>query len=292
MFRIMLTSLRSRIILPARRCALAATAVVALWVNPASATERLDGLLQAGAPEQTEWAQRFEHGEGVARDYEAALVLYCHAAQAGHVDARYGLGWMYANGRGVPRDDALAAAWFKLAADQGDAQSARMLARLETPAENALCVKPDGSVYRRPVESRADPSKALIAQWVDRLAPEYGLDARLVLAVIRAESNFNPKALSPKNARGLMQLIPATAKRFGVEDVWDPVDNLRGGMAYLRWLLDHFDGRETLALAGYNAGEGAVRRHKGIPPYPETRAYVKRVAHFRRTTPAKILGAS
>jgi len=97
------------------------------------------------------------------------------------------------------------------------------------------------------------------------------------MAVIQVESNFDPNALSPKNAQGLMQLIPETAERFGVNDVWDPEQNLRGGMAYLRWLLDHFQGDVRLALAGYNAGEGAVEQHQGIPPFGETQEYVRRV---------------
>ena len=79
-----------------------------------------------------------------------------------------------------------------------------------------------------------------------------------------------------------MQLIPDTATRFSVSDVWDPLENIRGGMAYLRWLLDHFQGDESLALAGYNAGENAVHRYKGIPPFPETRSYVKRVSLWRK----------
>ena len=99
------------------------------------------------------------------------------------------------------------------------------------------------------------------------LAPKYSLDPKLVLAVIEAESNFNPKARSPKNEQGLMQLIPATAQRFGVRNVWDTEQNLRGGMAYLQWLLKHFKGDVKLALAGYNAGEKAVERHGGVPPY-------------------------
>jgi soluble lytic murein transglycosylase-like protein len=98
-----------------------------------------------------------------------------------------------------------------------------------------------------------------------------------VLAVVEVESGFNPKAASPKNAQGLMQLIPETAERFGVADVWDPEQNLRGGMAYLSWLMQHFDGDLELVLAAYNAGEGAVQRHGGIPPYAETRDYVQRV---------------
>lgn len=98
-----------------------------------------------------------------------------------------------------------------------------------------------------------------------------------MLAVVQVESNYDPNARSSKNAQGLMQLIPETAERFGVENVWDPEENLRGGMAYLRWLLDHFDGDVRLALAGYNAGEGAVRRFRGVPPFEETQDYVKRV---------------
>jgi hypothetical protein len=112
---------------------------------------------------------------------------------------------------------------------------------------------------------------------VDKLAPQYDLDPRLVLAVIAVESNFQATAVSPKNAQGLMQLIPDTAKRFGVQDPFNPSENIRGGMLYLRWLLKTFNGNLSLALAGYNAGENAVERHKGVPPYNETRQYVQKV---------------
>jgi hypothetical protein len=121
---------------------------------------------------------------------------------------------------------------------------------------------------------RGDPS---ISRLIYTLAPQYGLPPELVLAVVQVESNYNANARSEKNAQGLMQLIPETATRFGVTDVWDPEQNLRGGMAYLRWLLNYFDGDTRLALAGYNAGENAVLRHRGIPPYPETQAYVRRI---------------
>jgi soluble lytic murein transglycosylase-like protein len=112
---------------------------------------------------------------------------------------------------------------------------------------------------------------------VHRLAPEYHLDPRLVVAVIEVESGFNPKAKSPKGAMGLMQLMPETARRFGVKNPWDPLQNLRGGMAYLRWLLDRFDGDLALVLASYNAGEKAVERYRGVPPFGETRRYVQRI---------------
>jgi soluble lytic murein transglycosylase-like protein len=122
-----------------------------------------------------------------------------------------------------------------------------------------------------------EPSRKQIEQWVQNLAPEYELEPELVLAVIAVESTFNPRARSHKNAHGLMQLIPATARRFGVSDIHDPLENLKGGMAYLQWLKGKFKGNLDLVLAGYNAGEGAVRRFGGIPPYKETQRYVKRV---------------
>ncbi len=99
----------------------------------------------------------------------------------------------------------------------------------------------------------------------------------LVLAVISVESGGRAGAESHAGAQGLMQLIPATAERFGVSDATDPVQNISGGVDYLAWLLDHFDGDPILALAGYNAGENAVREHAGVPPFDETRAYVPKV---------------
>ena len=111
-----------------------------------------------------------------------------------------------------------------------------------------------------------------------------GLDPKLIHAVIRAESGYNARALSPKGAVGLMQLIPATAQRYGVANINDPSDNIHGGTRYLRDLLTMFNGNVELALAGYNAGENAVIRagHR-IPNYPETMAYVPKVMNFYRT---------
>ena len=109
------------------------------------------------------------------------------------------------------------------------------------------------------------------------LTPEYKLDPDFVLAVIWAESRFRADALSPKGAQGLMQLTPATAKRFAVEDPWNMELNVRGGMAYLQWLLAYFEGNVRLVLAAYNAGERAVERHGGVPPYPETQGYVEKI---------------
>ena len=109
-------------------------------------------------------------------------------------------------------------------------------------------------------------------------ARQHGVDEAIVRAIIHAESAFNPTALSRVGAQGLMQLMPPTAKRFGVSNAFDPQQNIQGGVKYLAWLLKRFNGNLTLAAAGYNAGEGAVDRHKGVPPYRETQHYVQRVA--------------
>jgi soluble lytic murein transglycosylase-like protein len=109
-------------------------------------------------------------------------------------------------------------------------------------------------------------------------AREFGVEEAIVRAIIHAESSFNPLALSHAGAQGLMQLMPPTARRFGVSDSYDAGQNIRGGVQYLSWLLKRFNGNLTLAAAGYNAGEGAVDRHGGVPPYKETQRYVERVA--------------
>jgi len=112
---------------------------------------------------------------------------------------------------------------------------------------------------------------------VARAAREFGVEEAIVRAIMHAESAFNPNALSRAGAQGLMQLMPATAARFGVVNAFDPEQNIRGGVEYLAWLLKRFNGDLTLAAAGYNAGEGAVQRHGGVPPYAETQRYVVRV---------------
>ncbi len=111
-------------------------------------------------------------------------------------------------------------------------------------------------------------------------AREFGVEEAVVRAIIHAESAYNPTALSRAGAQGLMQLMPPTAARFGVSDSYDAGQNIRGGVQYLAWLLKRFNGDLTLAAAGYNAGEGAVDRHGGVPPYSETQYYVRRVGQL------------
>jgi len=120
-------------------------------------------------------------------------------------------------------------------------------------------------------------SRDQISGLVIPIAEAMKVDPQLVIAVIEIESSRNVKALSSKGAMGLMQLIPETAERFGVQNPWDPRQNIRGGISYLQYLLSYFEGNVDLVLAAYNAGENAVDRHGGVPPYRETRRYVQKI---------------
>lgn len=226
-----------------------------------------------------------EHGEGVPRDLEKAAFLYCEAARRGDAEAQYGLGWMYANGRGLPHDDAIAASLFALAAAQGHAHAGRMQRFVGESADRLPeCMRPPTMpAATLAFDDGADtftglpPYKQKFVELVRSLAPRYDVSPRLALAIVAVESNFEPYARSPQDARGLMQLVPGTAARFNVRNAYDPAENVRGGLAYLRWLLAYYRGRVELAAAAYNAGEGAVDRHRGVPPYAETRDYVRKI---------------
>jgi hypothetical protein len=132
-------------------------------------------------------------------------------------------------------------------------------------------------------EKRGPITKTKFDKVILAAAKKFDVDAVLVSAVIQAESDFNPHEISNKGARGLMQLMPATAERFGVVDSYDPEANIYGGVRYLRWLLQTFNGNADLAVAAYNAGEGNVWKYDGIPPFRETINYVNRIAKRIRT---------
>ena len=131
---------------------------------------------------------------------------------------------------------------------------------------------------------------------ISAAAAQFGVEEAIVRAIIHAESAYNPQARSRVGAQGLMQLMPATARRFGVANAFDPGQNIRGGVQYLGWLLKRFNGDLSLAAAGYNAGEGAVDKYKGVPPYAETQRYVQRVAvlaqRYRGGTTVATAGAA
>ena len=212
-----------------------------------------------------------------ARNSPEAVAELCRMGRRGDADAQYQLAWVFAHARGDERRDDWAAYLFFAASSQGHGDAKRMLQSVTWPAASV----PDcftQAVAPAPVAIvLAVTAPPHIDKLVRRLAPQYQVAPQLALAIIAVESNFDVAALSAKNAQGLMQLIPQTAKRFGVSNAFDAQQNIRGGMAYLRWLLAYFEGDVALVAAAYNAGEGAVNQHRGVPPFGETREYVRRV---------------
>jgi TPR repeat protein len=225
---------------------------------------------------------------GTPAYYQEAFDLHCRVARTGDANGYYVMGWLYANGRGVRRDLFMASTLMSKAAELGHVRAKEILEVFPRPAvapEMPVCLtappaNPEMTASEEPVEFYKKDSK--IHQLVSRLAPEYGIDIDLAMAVIAVESGFNPRVTSPKNAQGLMQLIPDTASRFRVRDAYDPEQNVKGGLAYLRWLMDQFEGNVELVAAAYNAGEKAVEKYGGIPPYPETQNYVQKIRTLYR----------
>jgi soluble lytic murein transglycosylase-like protein len=161
-------------------------------------------------------------------------------------------------------------------------------ALLGAPPDEALRVKTvvrvdarTGKLVRSVVSNAqpvaGQPAPPALDAAVRQIAAEQSLPPELLHSVIQVESNYNPSAVSPKGAQGLMQLIPETARRFGVLDSFDPVENIQGGAKYLKYLLDLYQGDYPRALAAYNAGEKAVAKYGGVPPYAETQNYVAQV---------------
>jgi soluble lytic murein transglycosylase len=152
-------------------------------------------------------------------------------------------------------------------------------------------VQPDGkyTLYLRegpkavpPRPAAAIPGASWMTGYVDRFSRANDLPPALVHAIIKAESNGQRKAVSPKGAKGVMQLMPFTSKRLRVADPFDPIENIEGGIRYIKELLDTFEGNLINAVAAYNAGPAAVRKYGGVPPYQETRLYVRRVMDLYR----------
>jgi soluble lytic murein transglycosylase-like protein len=235
-------------------------------------------------------------GTGGINNYEDAAAHYCKSARdLNDANAYFAVGWLYANGKGVPKDVNIAALFFDKAAAQNHTAAQKWQSKIEGNASLATkpaCLQPDPkpevvtesppNIYDVEVNRDVFYEEGPIYEIVKILAPDYGIDTDLAMAFIKVESNFNPNATSPKNAKGLMQLIPETAARFNVKKPYDPEDNIRGGLAYLQWLFAYYEGDVRLVSAAYNAGEKAVDRYKGVPPYPETRRYVTKIYNLYR----------
>jgi soluble lytic murein transglycosylase-like protein len=245
------------------------------WLNAPSIRFVLSMALCASA-----WAQPSPTAPPVRSQVnDLSPAQLCEGARRGDPELSYALGWLYTSGKGVEKNDGYAAYLFFAASSAGHPGAKRMLSNMTWPAaELPKCM--EASAESRylpssgPVAVLAPPE---IASVVQRLAPRYSLDPKLVLAIISVESNFNKFALSPKDAMGLMQLIPKTADRFKVDKPFDVTQNIMGGMAYLRWLLAYFEGDLVLVTAAYNAGEHNVDKYLGVPPFAETQDYVRKV---------------
>ena len=227
-----------------------------------------------------------ELGTGLGRNPELAIALYCDAGTMGSPEGFFRIGRVLAIGPAYLRNPALANAYFALAARLGHRAA---MDAFNQAIESAPLEESCGSFSLGFDRQRFDldaylaglsPVRRRVAELIRRHAQRSGVDERIVLAVAMAESNLNARAVSPMNAQGVMQLIPATQERFGVKDAFDAESSIKGGVAYLKWLKARFNGDWGLVAAAYNAGEGAVDRHKGIPPYRETQDYVRRVLFF------------
>lgn len=228
-----------------------------------------------------------ESGQGIRRNPVLAAALYRQAGMLGSGEGYYRAALIFLPDRRVVARGSVAACYLAAASQLGHLGAAEILdvSREHFPA-GVHCDDDLGSPsvlaefdFQQFVDSLPKGRRELVGL-IRRLAPRYQIDSRLALAMASVESNFNPRAVSPKSAMGVMQLIPATAERFGVLDPFDPEQNIRGGLAYLRWLKNYYRGDIVRMVAAYNAGEGAVDAHGGIPPYAETQAYVVRVLHF------------
>ena len=228
-----------------------------------------------------------------------AASLYCIEARQGSTEAQYRLAMLFAFGQGVPEDRAAAASLLSIAAEQGHQEAANMLETIQYSSDKLpQCVLTNVQPPHAPkppevpqtfvqdnrtldnVLASLPKEKRWLISMIQKIATWHDVDPRLALSIVNVESHFQHTAISNANAMGLMQLIPATAERFNVQDAFDASQNVKGGVKYLRWLLKRYRGNVELVAAAYNAGEGAVDKYKGIPPYPETQEYVKRVLHF------------
>jgi len=224
---------------------------------------------------------------------QKAIALYCVAASTGNPEGYFRIGRLLATGPASVRSAKMANSYLAMAMRLGNQQASRYYnPRVGNAPMGDQCGVGmrggQGSYFALPstpfnVEAylaRQSPGKQKLATMLRHAAKRHQVDVRLVLAIAIAESNLESRAVSAKNAQGVMQLIPETQQRFGVTRPFDPAQNIKGGVSYLKWLDRRFDGDWVRISAAYNAGEKAVERYGGIPPYDETQEYVKPVLYF------------
>ena len=196
----------------------------------------------------------------------------------GSAEGFFRIGRIFASGPVHLRNPALANAYLAQAVPMGPPWRDRLFRRNGSLCAAGRRLQQAGTRRGRRTSdldgylSALSPARRRVAELIRRHAASYGIDVRVALAIALAESNLNAEAVSPKNAQGVMQLIPDTQVRFGVKNPFDPEANIKGGLAYLKWLKARFDGDWSLIAAAYNAGEGAVEKHDDIPPVARPKA--------------------
>lgn len=269
-----------------------AVLVIILAVLPAALAAAVEPLVdESDAPQvrallAQAWAS--EVGRGVRRNALLASALYGQAGKLGSAEGYYRAASIQLSFGSSSAQLSVAACLLSAASQLGHHAAVAELDRLgdKVMLPDLACSEDYGLITQlvyfdldRYVTGLPLPRQKIVAL-IRTLAPHYGVDARLALALATVESNLDPWAISPKQAMGVMQLIPATAERFNVKKPFDAEQNIRGGLAYLRWLQHYFGGDTVRVLAAYNAGEKAVDRYGGVPPYNETVMYVARVLSF------------
>lgn len=261
--------------------------IATVSASPANAEPLAEAPRVVAALEQGRAA---ETGKGVGKNLILAVRLYCDAAAMGSPEGFSRIGRVLATAPGNLRNPGMANAYLAMAASLGSDEALKYYDPRHGNADIDGDCPASASLGATDVaESGFDvdaylstqpAAKQRIAGLIRKVAPKYDIDARFALAIAMAESNLDQTAVSPRNAQGVMQLIPATQERFGVTRPFDAEQNIKGALAYIRWLGKHFAGDWRLVAAAYNAGEGVVDRHNGIPPYAETQQYVRRVMRF------------